>query len=77
MKVGGEGALGMAPMEGPQRWREMKEGPKDFYKTKLCEKYATLGRCPYDERCTYAHGYAARCLALNYCDCWRASDMKN
>lgn len=37
-------------------WRE-REGPKEYYKTKLCEKFMGLGRCPYDERCTYAHGY--------------------
>eukprot|EP00210_Caulerpa_lentillifera_P006712 g6414.t1 len=37
-------------------WRE-RDGPKEYYKTKLCEKFMSLGRCPYDERCTYAHGY--------------------
>jgi hypothetical protein len=26
------------------------------HKTKLCTTYKTTGRCPLDEKCTYAHG---------------------
>jgi hypothetical protein len=25
-------------------------------KTRLCSTYTSTGRCPYNERCTYAHG---------------------
>lgn len=26
------------------------------YKTRLCSTYSTIGRCQYEECCTYAHG---------------------
>lgn len=32
----------------------IREGP--HFKTKLCEKFQQLGHCPYEDRCTFAHG---------------------
>jgi len=37
------------------------------YKTKLCTTYKTTGRCPLNEKCTFAHG----------CDEVRHSDTPN
>jgi hypothetical protein len=30
---------------------------KVFYKTRLCEKFESSGRCAYEDGCTFAHGH--------------------
>jgi hypothetical protein len=28
----------------------------ELYKTRACAKWGTLGKCPYNEKCQFAHG---------------------
>jgi len=34
----------------------MKKLDASKYKTRLCEKFASDGRCPYGRKCMFAHG---------------------
>ncbi|KQK13356.1 hypothetical protein BRADI_1g09606v3 [Brachypodium distachyon] len=43
---------------GSQKWSNQPSLTKIYYKTKLCEKIETNGRCMYGDRCTFAHGVA-------------------
>ena len=38
---------------------------EDAYKTALCDVYRVTGRCPYGERCRFAHGVAEIRLPQN------------